>query len=276
MGRDHGGPARAVRAAPPAARDDGADAAGARAVPRLPRRPGRAGVGALGGQPEHPLGLVHARRPARSGSPTGCRAMPAGWSTTCCVHELAHLLEPGHNARFWAWVDRYPQAERAKGYLEGWSRRGRDGPRRPAATATERGLPATPRRREPRSARRMSGSSVGQASTGHQRTSSDSSLTAGSAPRRARREEPDVEVVDRRRAGRRTSTACSSRCTGSGSSDEAGEPGLLGAPRAARPPARVASPARGGRRSGTSAGPCACRLSSTWPPVGGDAPGRRR
>lgn len=37
------------------------------------------------------------------------------------VHELAHLLESGHDARFWAWVDRYPQADRAKGYLLGWS-----------------------------------------------------------------------------------------------------------------------------------------------------------
>ena len=37
------------------------------------------------------------------------------------VHELAHLLESGHDARFWAWVDRYPKAERAKGYLLGWS-----------------------------------------------------------------------------------------------------------------------------------------------------------
>jgi predicted metal-dependent hydrolase len=35
------------------------------------------------------------------------------------LHELAHLLEPGHNARFWQWVDQYPRAERAKGYLEG-------------------------------------------------------------------------------------------------------------------------------------------------------------
>ncbi|QZY30105.1 M48 metallopeptidase family protein [Nocardioides coralli] len=37
------------------------------------------------------------------------------------VHELAHLLEPGHDAAFWAWVDRYPHAEKAKGYLLGWS-----------------------------------------------------------------------------------------------------------------------------------------------------------
>jgi predicted metal-dependent hydrolase len=37
------------------------------------------------------------------------------------VHELSHLVEPGHDAAFWGWVDRYPQAERAKGYLLGWS-----------------------------------------------------------------------------------------------------------------------------------------------------------
>jgi predicted metal-dependent hydrolase len=37
------------------------------------------------------------------------------------VHELAHLLEAGHTVEFWAWVDRYPKAEKAKGYLEGYS-----------------------------------------------------------------------------------------------------------------------------------------------------------
>jgi hypothetical protein len=35
------------------------------------------------------------------------------------VHELAHLIEAGHTPTFWAWVDRYPKAERAKGFLEG-------------------------------------------------------------------------------------------------------------------------------------------------------------
>ena len=33
------------------------------------------------------------------------------------VHELAHLREPGHSPAFWALVERYPKAERARGYL---------------------------------------------------------------------------------------------------------------------------------------------------------------
>jgi predicted metal-dependent hydrolase len=33
------------------------------------------------------------------------------------VHELVHLLEPSHNARFWRLVKPYPLAERARGYL---------------------------------------------------------------------------------------------------------------------------------------------------------------
>ncbi|MGA8255179.1 MAG: M48 family metallopeptidase [Nocardioides sp.] len=47
--------------------------------------------------------------------------MPSWVLDYVLVHELAHLLEPGHDARFWAWVDRYPHAEKAKGYLLGWS-----------------------------------------------------------------------------------------------------------------------------------------------------------
>lgn len=33
------------------------------------------------------------------------------------VHELAHLEELAHNARFYALADRYPKAERARGFL---------------------------------------------------------------------------------------------------------------------------------------------------------------
>jgi predicted metal-dependent hydrolase len=36
------------------------------------------------------------------------------------LHELAHLLEPGHGPRFRALVARYPQLERAEGFLDGY------------------------------------------------------------------------------------------------------------------------------------------------------------
>ncbi len=49
------------------------------------------------------------------------QGMPSWVVDYVLVHELAHLLAPGHDASFWAWVDRYPQAEKAKGYLLGWS-----------------------------------------------------------------------------------------------------------------------------------------------------------
>lgn len=49
------------------------------------------------------------------------QGMPTWVLDYVLVHELAHLFEHHHNDAFWGWVDRYPQAERAKGYLLGWS-----------------------------------------------------------------------------------------------------------------------------------------------------------
>ncbi|MFN8193671.1 MAG: M48 family metallopeptidase [Nocardioidaceae bacterium] len=49
------------------------------------------------------------------------QAMPSWVVDYVLVHELAHLLEPGHGPDFWAWVDRFPRAERAQGYLLGYS-----------------------------------------------------------------------------------------------------------------------------------------------------------
>ena len=47
------------------------------------------------------------------------QTMPTWVIDYVLLHELAHLIEPTHNARFWEWVDRFPRSERAKGYLEG-------------------------------------------------------------------------------------------------------------------------------------------------------------
>ena len=40
------------------------------------------------------------------------------------LHELVHTFIPGHGPDFWAWADRAPQSERAKGYLEAYQRFG--------------------------------------------------------------------------------------------------------------------------------------------------------
>ena len=58
--------------------------------------------------------------------------MPAWVVDYVLVHELAHLLEAHHNEEFWAWVARYPAAEKAQGYLLGY------------ATAAQLEPPATP------------------------------------------------------------------------------------------------------------------------------------
>jgi len=49
------------------------------------------------------------------------REMPAWVRDYVLVHELAHLLVPGHGPDFWALVSRYPRTERARGYLDGVS-----------------------------------------------------------------------------------------------------------------------------------------------------------
>jgi predicted metal-dependent hydrolase len=47
------------------------------------------------------------------------QGMPTWVVDYVLMHELAHLLENGHTDAFWRMVDRFPKAERAKGFLEG-------------------------------------------------------------------------------------------------------------------------------------------------------------
>lgn len=45
--------------------------------------------------------------------------LPAWVVDYVLLHELAHLIEPGHTPAFWALVEKLPHCERAKGFLEG-------------------------------------------------------------------------------------------------------------------------------------------------------------
>ncbi|MDV3219996.1 M48 family metallopeptidase [Intrasporangium sp.] len=47
------------------------------------------------------------------------RGMPDWVLDYVLLHELAHLIEPGHGAAFWSLLDGYPRTERARGYLQG-------------------------------------------------------------------------------------------------------------------------------------------------------------
>jgi len=52
---------------------------------------------------------------------TRLQGMPPWVVDYVLVHELAHLIVPGHGPAFWAEVERFPRTERARGFLEGVS-----------------------------------------------------------------------------------------------------------------------------------------------------------
>ena len=49
------------------------------------------------------------------------RELPTWVVDYVVLHELAHLLVPGHGADFWALVNCYDRAERARGFLDGYA-----------------------------------------------------------------------------------------------------------------------------------------------------------
>jgi predicted metal-dependent hydrolase len=52
---------------------------------------------------------------------TRVQGMPGWVLDYVLLHELAHLLHPGHGPQFWAELGGYPRLERARGFLEGVS-----------------------------------------------------------------------------------------------------------------------------------------------------------
>ncbi len=69
------------------------------------------------------------------------QGMPGWVIDYVLLHELAHLLEKNHTKTFWRMVDRFPKAERARGFLDGvalaakWEMSADDVPEESAAEA---------------------------------------------------------------------------------------------------------------------------------------------
>ena len=47
------------------------------------------------------------------------QGMPSWVLDYVILHELTHLLQPGHGGEFWSLLESYPRTQRARGFLEG-------------------------------------------------------------------------------------------------------------------------------------------------------------
>lgn len=47
------------------------------------------------------------------------KGMPTWVVDYVILHELTHLIQPGHGREFWSLLESYPRTERARGFLEG-------------------------------------------------------------------------------------------------------------------------------------------------------------
>ena len=147
---------------------------------------------------------------------TRVKGMPGFVLDYVILHELAHLLSPGHGPDFWALLaglpaaragPRLPRGRRGDGRARPVRRRDRRARRAGPGRARLRPQRLTPRR--PASAQQAARAALGTSGararrprsraagrpTGHQATSSDSSLTANSASSRATPAIPQVEVL---------------------------------------------------------------------------------
>jgi predicted metal-dependent hydrolase len=60
------------------------------------------------------------------------QGMPSWVIDYVVLHELAHLVVPGHGPQFWEIVDRFPHTERARGFLHGVAFRDAEGSANPS------------------------------------------------------------------------------------------------------------------------------------------------
>ena len=188
------------------------------------------------------------------------QGMPVWVVDYVLVHELAHLLEPGHDAAFWALGRPLPAGRAGQGLPAGLVGRGAAGPaarrrgrlsahRGAAAPGRARGRTATPRRaragrRPATSARRGTRRSP---RARRRRARRPGTTRRGGGPRRCRR-----------RTARRARRAAAGRGRRPGR-----RPRTPRAPRAGPRRAGWCPRARSGRRTGTTGRALACSVSST-------------